>query len=134
LDSFFGHIRIQSATERVSVYFGPEFLEQSHAGCLELNTRTIARAEYTRALSAMYPWADTADLRVFLMGFDAGEEWAHCSMGNPRRKHPTEMKSWLDLTESIGRVPQKVSEQARAFNDRTFDATSAVARAEVSGL
>ena len=54
--------------------------------------------------------------------------------GQPKRKHPTEMESWLDLTESIGRVPQKVSEQARAFNDRTLDVTSAAARAEVNGL
>lgn len=133
LGSFFGHIRIQSATKRVSVYLGPEFLKPTHAGCLELNSRTIARAEYIRALSAMYPWVDIADLRVFLMGFDAGEEWTHYSMGIVRKGHPSEMESWLDLTiESYGRIPDKVIQQIKAFNDQTSDAATPAAIAGVT--
>jgi hypothetical protein len=120
LGSFFGHIRIQSPTERVGVYLGPEFLKPTHAGCLELNPRTIARDEYTRALLATYSWADIADLRVFLMGFDAGEEWSHDSMGIVRKEHPCEFASWLDpTTRNYGYVPDMVRQRIKEFSGQT---------------
>jgi len=71
--SFRGHIGILFSTTR-GVSLGPAFQPQSE-GHLP-NERTYARAEGIRNLQATHPWVDNADLQIFLMGFDAGEE--HC--------------------------------------------------------
>jgi hypothetical protein len=73
-DSLYGHIRNQSAKGMPFVDFGRAMVRDS-AGHLQPNTRTHARAEYTKALLAIHPWADIVDQRIFLMGFDAGEQW-----------------------------------------------------------
>jgi len=72
--SFRGHIRIQSAKEGARVRLGPSV--QFRDGCYQANTRTLARAEGIEKLRAIYPWADIADLCIFLMGFEAGEEYS----------------------------------------------------------
>lgn len=69
-----GHIQIQSARERVAVRLGPT-LERSRTGHLQPNVRTLCRGEGIRNLLATYQWADNADLRVFLLGFDLGEQF-----------------------------------------------------------
>jgi hypothetical protein len=125
LGSFFGHIRSQSSTELGNVYLGQEFL-CSLDGSFELNPRTIARSEYIRLLSATQGWSDTVDLRIFLMGFDAGEEWTRHNAGILENQHPSETESWLvSLREGYGCVPARVYQQIRAFNGQTSAATPA---------
>jgi hypothetical protein len=71
--SFVWHIRIQSSKETPHVDLGPVFLRSPDGSFLEsLGTR--ARAEGIRNLSAKYPWVDMVHRRIFLEGFDAGEQ------------------------------------------------------------
>jgi hypothetical protein len=69
------HERIlrQFATRKIRVDLGPS-LEGSD-GYYAANRRTIARAEGIKTFLASHSWADTLDLRTFLDGFDAGEEY-----------------------------------------------------------
>jgi hypothetical protein len=93
--SFRGHIRIQSPRELPKVEYGPAPLLFSDGSVVE-QPRTIARQRCTRRLLAIYPWADMSDLRIFLMGFDAGERWMHDTAGIQSRTHQ-QQESWLDL-------------------------------------
>jgi len=69
-----GHIQIQDTKEPPSVNFGRALTETPDKR-LEPNIRTDARTKHTQMLWAKYPWVDTVDMRMFLMGFDAGEQW-----------------------------------------------------------
>jgi hypothetical protein len=51
-----------------------------------VNTGTLALAACIESLSATYPWADIVDLRILLIGFDAGERWILDTMGSEARK------------------------------------------------
>jgi hypothetical protein len=79
--SWAGHIRSQSATKRNEVGVGSAFVKAPRGG-YQANTRTIHRASCIENLSAKHPWVDTVDLRMFLAGFDAGEEWSWRTMYN----------------------------------------------------
>ena len=57
----------QSAIGQAGVPLGPH----GHQGAR--NARTLVRSLYIEILLAIHPWADFQDLRLFLMGFDAGE-------------------------------------------------------------
>lgn len=92
--SLIGRIGIQSSRELPSVDYGPE-LGRSPVGDLRVNTRTLARNMYTQMLLAKYSWADTVDLRMFLMGFDAGEQWSSCNLYSETEK-PVASASWLE--------------------------------------
>jgi hypothetical protein len=84
-------------------------VQRSPDGILLPVYRTHARAEYTKALLAIHPWADTVDLEIFLMGFDAGEQWSRHTMGMERNKHP-DNATWLDLVEKdAGYIPDKIA-------------------------
>ena len=48
---------------------------QLEGGCYVANRRTTARVEGIRKFLATHPWVDSVDLRIFLSGFDAGEEY-----------------------------------------------------------
>jgi hypothetical protein len=72
--SFCGHIRTQSAIGRPSVITGPWF--ECHGGRRRPNRRTLSRSVYIRKLQATHTWVDSQDCQMFLMGFDAGEEWS----------------------------------------------------------
>ena len=67
--SCLGHIRTQSAKGQVGALVGPH----GHLGAR--NARTLVRTLYTQKLAATRPWVDSQDLEIFLMGFDAGEQW-----------------------------------------------------------
>lgn len=125
-----GHICIQPPTELwAGVSLGQEFLCRSDK-CPQLNPRTIARAEYRQMLRAIYPWVDSVDLRLFLMGFDAGEEWTNHSNGSSGAGRPSEIESWLNLAaQNHGYVPDRIHERIRAFNEQILDATPAGTRA-----
>jgi len=71
--SFVGHICTQSAKGQAGVRLGPH----GHQGVR--NARTLVRTLYIQKLLAIRPWADSQDLEMFLMGFDAGEIWSSCS-------------------------------------------------------
>jgi hypothetical protein len=61
--------------------------------------------------------ADTVDLRIFLMGFDAGEQWGTCPVYNEAEKPSA---SWLNLAEyevpSANVVTSKRNESLDAFS------------------
>lgn len=129
--SFLGHIRSQSPIDMGSVYLGQEFLCSSD-GSYQLNPRTVARSEYIQAVLATLEWPDTVDLRIFLMGFDAGEEWTRHSEGISGKLHPSETaESWLrPLTQSYGHIPTRAYQRIKAFNDPT----SRVTPASITGI
>jgi hypothetical protein len=78
-------IRLQSPTNIFEVGTGLA-LQRDRTGCLRPNIRTQARAVYTEKLLATYSWVDSCDLRVFLMGFDAGEQWTLYTQSNEPEK------------------------------------------------
>jgi len=96
--SFRGHIRTQSAIGQTAVRLGPH----SHRGARD--ARTLARTLYTQKLLAILPWADTQDLEIFLMGFDAGETF---SADSRDRLYPEQIpplhSSWItpDILKEI---------------------------------
>lgn len=45
------------------------------AGLLLPNERTDSRVDGIQALAASYPWVDAVDMKMFLAGFDAGDEF-----------------------------------------------------------
>jgi hypothetical protein len=92
LRSFLGHIRSLSPKELLVPLCGPSMVEHHIEGLIP-NLRTIARVEYTKMLLDRLPWADTADLRIFLMGFDAGECFASRKVDS-EAKTPVEIASW----------------------------------------
>jgi len=85
LRSFRGHIESQDARGFLCVNIGPAFRPCPPTGPYVPNERTSARSQYMQRLKAIYPWVDTVDLRLFLMGFDAGEQWAF-RMGSEAEK------------------------------------------------
>lgn len=86
--------------------YGPE-LGRSPGGDLRVNTRTLARSMYTQMLLAKYPWLDIFDLRIFLLGFDAGEQWSRCNLYSEAEKPVA--NSWLTpMEKQFGNVPDMV--------------------------
>jgi hypothetical protein len=116
-DSFRGHMAIQFATEPPSVDFGQAF-ERAPDGTYREDTRTLARSEYTRGLLAIRDWADSGDLQMFLMGFDAGEQWALRSEDSSTYNAP-QIPAWLLLAN------QKVDQAIKASSRHTSDAIPA---------
>jgi hypothetical protein len=93
--SFHGRIRNQFARDLDGVDFGPAFLS-SPDGSLVLNVRSAVRNLYTEKLLAIHPWVDHQDLEIFLMGFDAGEQWSMCTHGKLQEHRHFEIgESWL---------------------------------------
>lgn len=110
-----GHIQLQSPTEFPSAGVGPAFESVRGQSC-QPNTRTIARAFYIEMLSATLEWSDIVDLRIFLMGFDAGEQWTLHTKGNGIET-PTSSSSWLHLAEQkFGAVPDKIKNNSSLFS------------------
>jgi hypothetical protein len=80
--SWVGHIRSQSATKRNGVEVGP-VLQRLPDGSYRDDLRTAARASGIEKLSAnLGGFVDNVDLRIFLIGFDEGEEWSRRNLGN----------------------------------------------------
>jgi len=123
--SFRAHIRTQSAKGGIGVYMGLALVE-TPSGSFEPNPRTIARSLYIEMLQATHAkWADSVDLRIFLMGFDAGEQWALHTADKENDKRP-DIASWLTCTEqSCGYIPSKIIQPSNAFNSQTSEATPA---------
>lgn len=82
--SFLGRLRTQFAKDQVGVSLGPS-LEQGHQGWTR-NQRTLARSRGIEKLQATRSWLTPLDFETFLVGFDAGEQWAFDTMSN--RPHP----------------------------------------------
>jgi hypothetical protein len=105
---------LQSPTEFPSAGVGRAFESVQGQSC-QPNTRTIARAFYTEMLSATLEWSDIVDLRIFLMGFDAGEQWTLHTKGNGT-EIPTSSSSWLHLAEQkFGTVADKLKNNTSLF-------------------
>ncbi len=127
--SFRGHIRNQSSRDRLGVPVGRELLRFPD-GSYQANPRTIARSFYIEMLSAtrQWEWADTVDLRMFLAGFDAGEQWTHYTEGNERPPQ-IEPDSWLTSAQKdFGYVPDLVNQAINAESGQiSFVAPAAIA-------
>lgn len=93
LRSVHAHTAHQLATKGTRADLGPSCLFLD--GCWQANTRTHARAEGIKNLLANHAWADSLDLRIFLNGFDAGEEYCKgihsLELDNPE-SHNAQMK------------------------------------------
>jgi len=128
--SFRAHIRTQSAKGGIGVYMGLALVE-TPSGSFEPNPRTIARSLYIEMLQATHAkWADSVDLRIFLMGFDAGEQWT-LHRGDKELCLQADHSSWLDLAEKkSGRVIDRVTQEIKDFNDQT----SVVTPAAIAGV
>lgn len=72
--SFRGHIQIQSTKVFPYTDFGLA-LRRLPDGRLLPDERTESRSSHTSRLEAKYPWVDAVDRQLFLLGFDAGEQW-----------------------------------------------------------
>jgi hypothetical protein len=90
-----GHIQIQPATRLPNADFGPA-LRQLPNGSLEPNRRTLSRSHYTQILEATHSWVDCVDIQIFLMGFDAGEQWV---LRNGSETGKDAESAWLVLAE-----------------------------------
>jgi hypothetical protein len=101
--SLCGHIRTQ-------LPIGPQVLDLGQSilrdGILRPTSRALARREYIQIVRAIYPWVDIVDRRIFLMGFDAGEQWGVCNRDIPEET-PT-VQTWLPSEKSSGHVPTRV--------------------------
>ena len=75
LGSLLGRLRTQLVKNHPRVSFGPAF-EAGHPHLLRRNKRTLARKSGVAERLATLTWVDLQDLEIFLMGFDAGEQWA----------------------------------------------------------
>lgn len=71
--SSYAHMNIQCAIRGASLPLGPAPLVPDSRPAE--STRTLVRAADIEKLRATLPWADTVDLRFFLIGFDAGVEY-----------------------------------------------------------
>lgn len=68
------HIRLQYAREPELGDLGPAVQVDGHGNLVE-NTRIAPRILYTEKWLSVCPWTDSVDLEIFLMGFDAAEQW-----------------------------------------------------------
>lgn len=82
--SFRGHIRSLFSIAGTRIDLGASC--QFQDGHWQANTRTLARAEGIEKLWAIHPWVDSQDRRIFLMGFDAGEEYSRAAYPLPADK------------------------------------------------
>jgi hypothetical protein len=98
-----------------AVHLGPSV--QFRNGCYQANARTLARAEGIKKLQAIHQWVDIADLRIFLMGFDAGEEY--CSIDH----HQAAAVKAPSAKESIAKAAPSLLELADAMCRLFFDQT-----------
>jgi hypothetical protein len=74
--SFVCRTRTLLAIEHEGVDLG-SVLERLPSGHLIQNERTSARSCGIRELVSAHPWASNIDLQIYLVGFDAGERFAH---------------------------------------------------------
>ena len=122
--SFRGHISLQSPREAYGPSLGKAFVRGEDQS-LQRNPRTLARSFYIEMLWASMPWIDMVDLRIFLMGFDAGEEWSHHTCSGKAANSQAE-DSWLNLaSQRFGYVPDRVRQAINTDNGQTSDVTPA---------
>lgn len=72
--SLVGRIRIQSPTETPHADLGIG-CEQCPDGNFRVPIRTQHRVQGIQRLEATFPWVDFVDRQIFLMGFDAAEQF-----------------------------------------------------------
>ena len=88
--SFRGHICTQSARGQVGFLLGPHCHREAR------NARTLCRTLYTQRLLATHPWADSQDVELFLLGFDAGDTYSQRSRDIlPKELIPESSSSWI---------------------------------------
>ena len=97
--SFRGHIALQSAKREGWLDVGPAC--QTLDGHLQPNKRTLARAEGIENFRSNYGWADNVDLRVFLMGFDAGERYSTMSQDHQNIPEKGQTPKELDSCDQL---------------------------------
>src|SRR5437660_2715089 len=123
-DSFREHMAIQSTTSHPSVDYGLAWVHDSD-GMLREDTRTLARAQYTRCLLDLRERADLVDLQTFLMGFDAGEQWAS-RIEDTQTYNAPQIPAWLLLAN------EKVDQVIRVYRGQIPDAIPAAIAADTT--
>ena len=120
--SFRGHIRTQFSRHTPILSLGSALALEVSTGRYLPKGRTLARSFYREGLSAIYPWIDTTDLRIFLIGFDAGEQWTLSCKSDMESQTPPD-PSWLLhlIEEKVGYVPDRVRQEINAFRDHIFE-------------
>ncbi len=88
--SFLGHTRTQLAKGQVGFRIGPHCHREAS------NARTLCRTLYIQRLLATHPWADSQDVELFLIGFDAGDIWSESSRDIlPKELIPESSSRWI---------------------------------------
>jgi hypothetical protein len=100
--SFRGHIALLTPRMGGWVQFPAfgKFLDEHR----DPHEETIARVEGIKTLGSKYPWTDAVDIRMFLMGFDAGERY---SMDRLACRIPAEQHTPIELgsCDQLSQVP-----------------------------
>ena len=104
--SLHGRIWLQFAKGLQGVNLGPRYHLKN------LNVETASRRLYTKRLLEILPWVDFQDLRIFLMGFEAGEEFACCNAGKQWIQKIGLASSWLSPKEI-----EKINTTLRSISD-----------------
>lgn len=125
--SCYGHIRSQSSKEISFEMIGSTTVWDQESQTYQPNPSAIARILYTRMLLATsWDWADTTDLRIFLMGLDAGEQWTRYIQGTADNAPHPNTPSWLLLAqEKFGYVPQLVTQEISALKGHISEVSPA---------
>jgi hypothetical protein len=115
--SFRGHISTQFSKDQGTPHLGKSW-GRNHLGQIRRNPRTVARRLYTEKLLATLPWADSQDLQIFLMGFEAGEQWNACS-GGSQDNMQTDEASWLTILDKTSQsVPDTIRQMTGGSDAR----------------
>jgi hypothetical protein len=119
LRNFLGSLHIQLAIDRLFVNYGPKL--ESDPQVSERNRRTLARMKGIRNLLAIYPYVTHQNVEIYLMGFDAGEQWALDNQGSiphPVQCEPKSTSEFLSLAFSQ-LIPIFQAIDAQPFQDRS---------------
>jgi hypothetical protein len=90
-----GHIEILLSKNEYD--YGP-LAEVDPSGALCWNRRTNARVAGIRELKSLYPWASNIEEKIFLAGFDKGEQFVLHLADTPLVEIPA--STWFDPTST----------------------------------
>jgi hypothetical protein len=104
-----------------------------------VNTRTVARIEYTeKLLTLRQSRLDSVDLETFLQGFDAGEQWASYTQDwdtfPDKQGDRQATAAWLTSTDGVAIRESVHREVLRYHTHQVNDEAPAMGNAAQSGV